>query len=69
MYDILMVVLLAGVGRTMPDPKGAYVTKDGITIPMGKPVDTQRSNLLLLYNELVQSRFFLGQTDKPYLIS
>uniref|UniRef100_A0A0M3KB07 Poly [ADP-ribose] polymerase n=1 Tax=Anisakis simplex TaxID=6269 RepID=A0A0M3KB07_ANISI len=40
-----------GVGRTIPDPEGAYVTEEGVTIPMGKPIKTKRKDLSLLYNE------------------
>lgn len=48
-----------GLGRTIPDPKDVYVTEDGVTIPFGKPVDTERTDLSLLYNEFVLLYLFM----------
>lgn len=43
--------LLVGCGRTAPDPAGAYVTSDGVEIPMGVGTDAGVDNSSLLYNE------------------
>ena len=42
--------LLAGVGRTAPDPS-ASVTLDGVQVPLGKGAHTNIDDTSLLYNE------------------
>lgn len=42
-----------GVGRTHPDPSQTIKLDDGVTLPIGKGVDSGISNSSLLYNEYV----------------
>uniref|UniRef100_F1KUX9 Poly [ADP-ribose] polymerase n=1 Tax=Ascaris suum TaxID=6253 RepID=F1KUX9_ASCSU len=55
-----------GVGRTIPDPTQAYVTDEGVTIPMGKPIDSKRTDLSLLYNEFIV--YDVSQIEIKYLL-
>ncbi|VDM39984.1 unnamed protein product [Toxocara canis] len=55
-----------GIGKTVPDPAGAYITEEGVTIPMGKPIDTQRTDLSLLYNEYIV--YDVAQIEIKYLL-
>ncbi|KAK6179955.1 hypothetical protein SNE40_012198 [Patella caerulea] len=42
-----------GCGMTVPDEKGAYVTEDGVKIPMGKGTNATIGRSSLLYNEYI----------------
>uniref|UniRef100_A0A915PHG3 Poly [ADP-ribose] polymerase n=1 Tax=Setaria digitata TaxID=48799 RepID=A0A915PHG3_9BILA len=54
------------LGQTIPDPNENFVTAEGITIPMGKPIDTKRRDLTLLYNEYVV--YDVAQIEIKYLV-
>ncbi|KAK6108650.1 Poly(ADP-ribose) polymerase catalytic domain family protein [Brugia pahangi] len=55
-----------GLGQTIPDPNEYFVTEDGVTIPMGKPIDTKRQDLTLLYNEYIV--YDVAQVEIKYLV-
>ncbi|VDM07643.1 unnamed protein product [Wuchereria bancrofti] len=55
-----------GLGQTIPDPDEYFVTEDGVTIPMGKPIDTKRQDLTLLYNEYIV--YDVAQVEIKYLV-
>ncbi|KAL3985863.1 Poly(ADP-ribose) polymerase catalytic domain family protein [Acanthocheilonema viteae] len=55
-----------GLGQTIPDPSEYFVTEDGVTIPMGKPIDTNRQDLTLLYNEYIV--YDVAQVEIKYLV-
>ncbi|EJD75827.1 WGR domain-containing protein [Loa loa] len=55
-----------GLGQTIPDPNEHFVTEDGVTIPMGKPIDTKRQDLSLLYNEYIV--YDVAQVEIKYLV-
>uniref|UniRef100_A0A914VFI9 Poly [ADP-ribose] polymerase n=1 Tax=Plectus sambesii TaxID=2011161 RepID=A0A914VFI9_9BILA len=55
-----------GVGGTMPDPKGQHVDENGVVIPMGKGVSTDRNGLSLLYNEYIV--YDVAQVNIKYLL-
>ncbi|CAG9535656.1 unnamed protein product [Cercopithifilaria johnstoni] len=55
-----------GLGQMIPDPNEYFVTEDGVTIPMGKPVDTKRQDLTLLYNEYIV--YDVAQVEIKYLV-
>ncbi|OZC07954.1 hypothetical protein X798_05061 [Onchocerca flexuosa] len=55
-----------GLGQTIPDPCEYFITEDGVTIPMGKPVDTKRRDLTLLYNEYIV--YDVAQVEIKYLV-
>ncbi|VDK72423.1 unnamed protein product [Litomosoides sigmodontis] len=55
-----------GLGQTIPDPNEYFLTEDGVTIPMGKLVDTKRQDLTLLYNEFVV--YDVAQVQIKYLV-
>jgi len=40
-----------GLGKTQPDPKASVLQKDGVEVPVGKGVTTDRKDVSLLYNE------------------
>ncbi|KFK30828.1 hypothetical protein AALP_AA6G031100 [Arabis alpina] len=42
-----------GVGETAPNPSEAKTLEDGVIVPLGKPVDHQRTKGMLLYNEYI----------------
>ncbi|CAG5129820.1 unnamed protein product, partial [Candidula unifasciata] len=42
-----------GIGRSCPDPAQAYVTADGVTIPLGPGIDSGVTDTSLLYNEFI----------------
>lgn len=42
-----------GKGKTYPDPKEAHTQKDGVTIPIGKPIEDAKMSSDLLYNEYI----------------
>uniref|UniRef100_A0A158Q7G0 Poly [ADP-ribose] polymerase n=1 Tax=Elaeophora elaphi TaxID=1147741 RepID=A0A158Q7G0_9BILA len=55
-----------GLGQTIPDPNEYFVTEDGVTIPMGKLVDTKRQDVTLLYNEYIV--YDIAQVKIRYLV-
>ncbi|VDK54971.1 unnamed protein product [Cylicostephanus goldi] len=42
-----------GIGATQPDPSDKFEMEDGCVIVKGKPVDDNRSNHCLFYNEFI----------------
>ncbi|XP_041564508.1 poly [ADP-ribose] polymerase isoform X2 [Drosophila elegans] len=54
-----------GHGRTMPDPKMSYVRNDGVEIPLGKAVTTEKFQSSLLYNEYIV--YDIAQVNLQYL--
>uniref|UniRef100_A0A8R1Y175 Poly [ADP-ribose] polymerase n=1 Tax=Onchocerca volvulus TaxID=6282 RepID=A0A8R1Y175_ONCVO len=55
-----------GLGQMIPDPSEYFITEDGVTIPMGKPVNTKRRDLTLLYNEYIV--YDVAQVEIKYLV-
>lgn len=45
--------LFSGIGMTAPDPKGSFMTKDGVEIPMGVGMKADIGYSSLLYNEFI----------------
>ncbi|XP_036339224.1 poly [ADP-ribose] polymerase [Rhagoletis pomonella] len=54
-----------GRGRTMPNPKESYKRKDGVEIPLGKPITDAKLNSTLLYNEYIV--YDVAQVNIQYL--
>jgi hypothetical protein len=42
-----------GMGTNTPDPSGTSILDDGLIIPMGKMINSQRSGLSLQYDEYI----------------
>lgn len=55
-----------GVGQTYPDPSQQLVTKEGVTIPLGKPMTAQNVKSALLYNEYIV--YDVAQVNVKYLL-
>lgn len=54
-----------GVGKTQPNPAGAYVGPDGVEIPMGTGVTDSKLQSALLYNEYIV--YDVAQVNCQYL--
>ncbi|KAK0056913.1 poly [ADP-ribose] polymerase 1 [Biomphalaria pfeifferi] len=55
-----------GLGKTCPDPKGNYVTPDGVIIPMGVGTPSGVEKTSLLYNEFIV--YDTAQVNIKYLL-
>lgn len=54
-----------GIGLTAPDPKGSFMTPDGVEIPMGKGCKADIGYSSLLYNEFIV--YDVGQINMKYM--
>ncbi|BFZ12172.1 hypothetical protein BsWGS_15210 [Bradybaena similaris] len=55
-----------GIGKVCPDPAQAYVTSDGVTIPLGPGVDSGVTDTSLQYNEFIV--YDTAQVNIKYLL-
>ncbi|KAF9163376.1 Poly [ADP-ribose] polymerase 2 [Actinomortierella ambigua] len=55
-----------GLGRTIPDPEGDIEIDSGVTLQLGKLVDTQVPNAYLQYNEMIV--YDVSQIRMRYLV-
>ena len=46
-----VVIVIAGCGKTGPDPSADITLEDGMIVPVGKGSNTSVANSNLLYNE------------------
>lgn len=55
-----------GLGKTYPDPSMAHKTSDGVVMPLGKPVTSDKIKSELLYNEYIV--YDVAQVNIKYLL-
>lgn len=55
-----------GLGQTFPDPSEAIIDKDGVEIPLGKPMKDDKLKSDLLYNEYIV--YDVAQVNCKYLL-
>lgn len=54
-----------GIGKTFPNPKDSHIRKDGVEIPLGEPIETNKVTSLL-YNEFIV--YDIAQVNCQYLL-
>lgn len=53
------------MGRTYPDPSEVHKQKDGVIVPIGKPIEDTKIKSDLLYNEYIV--YDVAQVNIKYL--